>query len=787
MPWLRRGAVVFAALLLAAVVGAYGVAVSSLPRTSGSLDLPGLYDTVEVARDERGVPVITAANSHDTYLALGFVHAQDRLFQMEFLRRLASGRVAEAIGPAGLPGDRFMRTLGLRQAAESGLAAVDRETRQALDAYASGVNAFLTTRNGPLPPEFLLLRLEPEPWTPVDSLLWQRLMALRLSGNWHEEALRAALLGVLPPDRVAELWPAEGDDAPTTLGALPAALAGPAFAALLDAWPPALAPTLASNVWAVDGARSATGAPLLANDPHLGLGLPNLWYLAEVRTPEWRVAGATVPGVPFHVLGHNGHLAWGLTTTHSDTMDLFLEDAAGPGHYAAPGGPEAFSERTETIAVRGGATETLVVRATRHGPVVGDLLDVPLPEGSVLALSAAALAPGDRTAEALRRLNRAQAWDDAVTALEAYHAPQQNIVVADSAGTIGFIAPGRVPVRRSGRGLVPRPGADGAFDWKGWLPFAALPRGANPSAGRLVNANNKPVPEDYPHLLAVHWPPPYRAERIEAVLGSLPDRATPDAMRRLQVDSRSGVFQALWPLMADTRAAGPAAAEALVTLAGWNGVMDAGRPEPLLFTAWRLTLERAVFADDLGALYDRWQGSHPHLLSQVLAGETRAPWCDDITTPRPETCADQLEASLAATLDSLGGEFGPPEGWRWGDAHAVTLEHPVFGRIPGLTGLTTLRAELDGGEETVNRGGFSGRGESWRHRLERVHGAGLRAVYDLADLGRSGFVIAAGQSGHPLSPHYRDFMADWAAGRLRPLPSGAASAVLTLTPLRSTR
>lgn len=782
MPWVRRGALIFAALLLALIVVAYGAAVSSLPRTSGRIDLPGLYDTVEVARNDHGVPVITAANAHDAYLALGFVHAQDRLFQMEFLRRLGSGLLAEAIGPAGLSSDRFMRTLGLRQAAESSLAAVDGETRQALDAYAAGVNAFLATREGLLPPEFLFLRLEPKPWTPVDSLLWQRLMALRLSGNWGEEALRASLLEVLPPARVAELWPPESKDTPTTLGALH----GPAFAALLEAWPPALAPTLASNAWAVGGARSVTGSPLLANDPHLGLAVPNLWYLADLRTPDWRVAGATVPGVPFHVLGHNGRLAWGFTTTHSDTMDLFLEDAAGPGLYATPEGPAAFGERRETIPVRDAPPDTLVVRVTRHGPVVSDLLDVPLPEEATLSLAAAALAPGDRTAEALRRLNRAVTWKGAVAALEGYHAPQQNVFVADGTGTIGFIASGRVPVRRNGRGLVPRPGAEGAFDWKGWLPFPALPQGVNPPQGRLVNANNKPVPDDYPHLLAVHWPAPYRAARIDTLLAGL-DKATAEDMRRLQLDSRSGVFTALWPLMADTQPHTPAAAQAMAQLSDWDGIMDVARPEPLIFTAWRLTLERTLFSDDLGPLYDRWQGSHPQLVARVLAGKTRWPWCDDVTTPPPETCADQLEASLIETLESLEAEFGPPAQWRWGAAHAVRLDHPLFGRVPGLAALTTLRAELNGSDETVNRGGFSAQGDTWRQRLARVHGAGLRAVYDLENLDSSGFVIAAGQSGHPLSPHYRDFMAPWTKGALLPLGAGPDAGVLTLAPLRSTR
>ncbi|MBF0375770.1 MAG: penicillin acylase family protein, partial [Alphaproteobacteria bacterium] len=498
-------------ILLAAGAGGWVWLGRSLPVVEGRLAVAGLRAPVEVARDRHGIPRITAGGPHDAYFALGFVHAQDRLWQMEAQRRLGAGRLAELVGEAAVPTDRFMRILGLYRLAEGSLAAMSPEARAVFEAYAAGVNAFLA-QGRTLPPEFLVLRHRPEAWAPADSLVWGRLMAMRLSGNWREELLRARL----PAEKARMLWPDYPADGPTTLDT---ALDG-AAERLLAAMPEAVRPVLASNVWVLGGRHTHSGKPLLVNDPHLPFEAPVLWYLARLEMPGLSLTGATVPGVPLHLLGQNGAAAWGITTTHGDTMDLFVEREAAGGDgraYQTPDGPLPFATRDEVIRVRDGADVVVTVRATRHGPIVVE--DPPM------ALSATALLEGDRTAEAIWRINHAGSWAEFV------HTPQQNIAWAGSDGTIGFVVAGRVPRRKAGDGTLPRSGWSGEFDWNGWVPFEELPRLVDPPSGRIVNANNKPVPEGYPHLLAADWPDPHRARRIGALLDGLRQRAGPEDMR----------------------------------------------------------------------------------------------------------------------------------------------------------------------------------------------------------------------------------------------------------------
>lgn len=750
--------------LLILAVGALGWVwlTGSLPQTEGRIALAGLAAPATIGRDDRGIAFIRAETELDAYRALGFLHAQDRLFQMEIGRRLGQGRMSELLGAATLPMDRFMRALGLYRLAQASYDGLAAETRAAIDAYAGGVNAFLATRRGALPPEFVFLGLTPEPWRPADSLVWGRLMALQLSDNWREELLRARLASRIAPERVAELFPDAETDGPATLAELAPLYGRLALDRLAASWPEELMPLDASNAWAVAGSRTASGAPLLANDPHLGLGAPGVWYLARIDTPTLRIAGVTAPGVPFHLLGHNGRIAWGFTTTHSDTQDFFIErvDPDDPDRYLTPDGARPFDRRTETIRVRGGDEATLTVRATRHGPVLSDLhaeTAAAAKPGHVLALATPALAPDDRTAEALYRLNRAGDWAGFVAALRLFHSPQQNILYADGAGEIGFYAPGRVPVRKAGDGLAPVPGWTGTHDWIGYIPFDELPHGRNPASGQLVNANNRVANGAAGAKLAAIWPAPYRARRIEARLGA---RAglTPDEMTAIQGDAVSLAARDLLPLLLAAPPSDARAAEARALLAAWDGRMDRDRPEPLIYSAWARELERLLFADELGDDFAAYRLVRPRVLVAAL---TRYPaWCDDTATAAIEACAERVAAALDAALDAIATRQGDAVGdWRWGDDHAAAFRHRALARLPVIGNLFGTRLATDGDDSTVSRG--TSLLYDPRRPFAHVMGPTLRAVYDLADPDRSRFMIAPGQSANPLSPHFADLVRPW--------------------------
>lgn len=764
------------ALAVAVLVG-WLVLRSSLPVTDGSVVVTGLHGPVEVIRDSHGIPTIRAANEADAYFALGFVHAQDRLWQMESIRRLGQGRLAEVIGDSGLNSDKFTRTLGLNHLAERQLAALRPEVVAVLEAYAAGVNAWVRSHHGALPPEFIALRHQPEPWRPADSLSWGRLMAIQLSNNWQDELLRVRLGKLLPPGRLADLWAPSPADATAGVAVTPPDLPADAIDALVAAVPEALQPASASNEWVVSGARTVTGRPMLANDPHLNFSAPVMWYLARIEAPGLKLAGATVPGVPFHILGHNGRFAWGLTTTHSDTQDVFIERLAKNGEaYDTPSGPQPFTVRHETIRVRDRPTVEITVRESRHGPIISDLTSVKSGDGYAFSLSAKALAPDDVTPQAFHSLARSGDWASFVATLTDFRAPQLNFAYADVSGTIGFIAPGAVPIRANGDGSAPVPGWTDSYDWVGTVPFERLPRVVNPPSGMLVNANNRIVPDDYPYLLTKDWPDSYRARRIENILAAQPHIGLP-TMATMQTDTTSDMGRDLLPLMLDVAPAGDLQRKAIEMLRIWDFRMDRGRPEPLLFTAWVLELKRALFADELGDAFDRWQGEKPFAIKLALT--THTDWCDDVATPTKETCSDRIGLSLERALDRVTNKYGAHIAtWRWGDAHRATFHNTVFQRFPLLDRLTGLSIPSDGGDFTVNRGTFTATGPA---TFNHIHGPGLRAIYDLADLDRSVFIIATGQSGNVLSSHYDDQLKIWRNGGTMRL-DGAPKQTLRLTP-----
>jgi penicillin amidase len=765
---------------------------SSLPRTDGTVVLAGPTAPVQVLRDGDGLVTIRAGDEADAAFGLGFVHAQDRLWQMDAMRRLAAGRLAELTGPATLDSDRLMRTLGLYGKAEKSLSLMAPGPRALLQAYSDGVNGFLESRSGALPPEFLLLGYEPEPWLPVHSLLWGQIMALRLSGNWRDELLRARLAGQLSEAQIEELWPPEPSDGPITLGAATGDIGRAAEAAfsLLAGVPQELLGPGASNSWVLSGEQTSSGKPILANDPHLGFVVPGTWYLARIESPEGTRAGATAPGVPAIIIGHNGRIAWGFTTTHSDTQDFVIEkvDPTNPKRYLSPDGPLPFQIREETIRVKGEDPVRLRVRSTRHGPVLSDVEPVVHRSNTALsnqglgatalALAWPALSHPNRTAEALLRLNQADNWGDFVEALRLFDAPQQNIVYADRAGNIGFYAPARVPIRIGYDGRRPVPGWDREKLWSGFIPFEELPQAFNPPRGRFVNANNRIVPPDYPYRITSDPKPTYRARRIEQLLEAH-NPHDPEASAALQQDRVSLMARELLPLLLARAPSDGRALEAHRRLAAWDGAMDRDRSEPLIFAAWLRELNRAIYGDDLGQRFaDLWHWQ-PRFLAWVLTDGQH--WCDDVTTEDSEDCPSRIELALERALASLEGRYGGDmESWRWGEAHKVRFAHLVFRHLPLLDDLTAVEMETDGGHYTVNRGTplFASEARLFGH----AHGAGLRAVFDLSDLDSSRFMTAFGQSGNPFSPHYGDLTRPWRDGDYRRLAGGAQPHRLTLTP-----
>jgi len=827
---------------LLAFVG-IGVLVLTVPPDNQTLRVPGLSAPVDIALDGNGVPRIRAANEIDAATALGFIHARDRMFQMELMRRAASGRLSELVGPATLPIDKQMRVLGLGRLAEGDLAAQSPEARALLEAYALGVNAWIANRGRFAAMEFLFLG-PPEPWRPSDSLLWGRTMGLWLSSNYRTELVRQSLRDKVPKQVLEQLWPPPptplppqanagapsyaddttthdppdlavrhppdlalrqppdltprhpparpGDQPPHT----PASADGPVepghdvprpdeaqkASALLAALPvfpaPFTLPSTASDAWAVDGRWSETGAPLLAGDPHLSFDFPGLWYLVRVETPGQVLAGATAPGVPFLVLGRNGRIAWTFTTTGADTQDVYLEP------------PEAtFTSRQERIKVRGQPDVLLTVRETRHGPVISDLG----PNGASGAAPAMAVAmenlqPRDTAATGLLALDHANSVEEAGRAAALITSPVQHLMVADHA-KIGLFVTGKVPIRRSGDGWAPVPGItppptaddthspsstvpspppsaasarsgvpqpeppatqtqrpaaaqDDAFGWSGSASGEALPHIVAPASGRLVNGNEPVWPPDFPIFMGRDTFRDWRSRRIRTLLDSAPVHSTSD-FAAMQTDVVSTYAAALLPTLRVV----PGAPQ---VLRDWDGAMTETAPQPLIFSAWMNAFHRAVLAKaglPINASSPVFEFV-PFVLSPAGAS-----WCGG-------DCAPLLKSTLDSTMSSLAERFGPdPTTWRWGAVHQAVFAHPLLRSVPVLGALTTLRIAVPGDGTTLDRGGTN-------EALEAVHGASFRGVYDLADLDRSLFMIAPGQSGNPLSRHARDFLTRWRDGAM---------------------
>jgi penicillin amidase len=769
----------------------------SLPQTQGTITVQGLTAPVTVTRDSHGVPHIEAQSLEDALYGLGFVHGQDRLWQMELTRRTVAGRLAEIAGPPAVIADIYLRSLGLYRAAESAASGLEPGVARKVDAYAAGVTAAMRAHQGPLPLEFTVAQVTPTAWTRADSVAAVKSLALQLSANAFREAMRVALLKHLTPEQLDQFHPPFPPEAAKAWSQAKAAGAMYQTFAELGLLQGRFDLQGASNNWVVSGARSRSGKPIVANDPHLGLTIPSIWYLARLTWPGGEAVGGTVPGIPGIVSGRTRNMAFGLTTTGGDTQDLFVErlDPSSPGRYLAPGGPVAFHTRTERIKVRFGADRLIEVKETAYGPVIPGVdprVASHMPKGTVLALRWPALDAEDRTIEtSIRILEAKDASAGTMRALFAsYRAPMQSWVYAGSDGSFGKLIPGPVPVRDPAMGtagVAPSPGWTLERPWTRLTVYDEWPHERNAADGWFATANNKVVADSHPHKIASEWDSAFRFRRIEKLLA---ERAVHDvesfkAIQRDVVDEYA--LEVLPLLRAHAGGASPKAAAALKLLEGWDGAMRMERPEPLIFAAWTRALSRTLMADEMADAFPLVWNYWPDFTLRILRREGGAErWCDDTkTADKTESCSDAVTAALETAVREVEAAQGSgPAAWRWDRAHVARLTHMGLGVLPGFNWLLNARVPLPGGAHTIDRAD---------HRLgsdnpyAAVHGGGFKGVFDLGQPENSAYVIATGQSGNVYSRHYLDLMPVWAKGEYiavadTPRKDDPEADVLTLSP-----
>lgn len=799
-----RFLLLLAGLLLVALAGAglwlYASARAALPQVDGTLRVAGLTAPVTVIRDAQGVPHISAGNLNDLLFAQGYVTAQDRLWQMDMTRRYAGGELSEILGEPFLKLDRRQRVLGLRATAERMVAATPPQERAQVQAYANGVNAFLESHADRLPLEFRVLRYRPRPWTLTDCYVIGLNMSELLSPAFDHQAVHEKVLARLGAERTADLYPARSwrDHPP---GVDPKNLPQPTgrsdnddddenddparASSVSRALPPASEELLrhllagplvpGSNDWVVAGSRTVSGKPLLSNDMHLPHSIPNVWYEAHLEAGDFDVAGVTLPGTPYVVVGHNRHIAWGFTALVADVHDLFVESFNAAGQYQTPQGWQQPEHRREVIHVKGQPDVVLEVVVTRHGPIVTPLIPG---ERRPLALQWTAY---DTTAfrDPFFELDHARNWEEFRQALAPLLSPVLNAVYADGEGHIGYQAVGRIPIRKTGDGALPVPGADGAHDWTGAIPFDALPRVFDPPSGVLATANNRVTPDGYPYLVTAEWFPPYRAERIYQVLES-GRRFSPADMLQLQTDIHSDFdrycAERFVSAVDHAAQASPRARRAADLMRGWDGRLTVDSVAATLETRSRVELVRLLLRARLGPLWDEFNApGRPALMSgtgleEILIHEPPR-WL-----PAGYRSYNDL---LAAAVEAAVSEPEAPRNlasWRWGPASPIVLQHPLFGRIPLLSHWTGPGQQpQSGGSYTVKQVG-------------RAFGPSQRLTVDFADFDHSTLNIVTGESGQIFSPYYMDQWKAWYEGTSFPLPFSAeavrrsAAHTLTLLP-----
>jgi penicillin amidase len=766
----------------AGVAWLYSIARSALPDLDGAVPVPGISAPVSVGRDNHGVPTIEAATLDDLFFAQGYITAQDRLFQMDLLRRAASGDLSEIVGDVALQHDRQQRILGIRATAEKGLLAATQEDHQQFAAYARGVNAYIRSHRDRLPLEFRVLHYTPRPWSETDSLMIAYQMVETLSTNPMAALTREQVLAKLGPELTADLYVnTSWRDHPPTAASPSLSLENPPrdppatpvrsvtssaylppaeLSALLRPW---LEPffreqpvALGSNDWVVSGAHTISGKPLLSNDMHLGHQMPCLWYEAHLRSGDFDVAGVTLPGYPYVIVGHNQRVAWGFTNVGPAIEDAFIENFNAQGQYLTPDGWKQPDVRQEVIHVKGKPDVVVNVEITRHGPIVSELA---AGETRKIALRWTLY---DGIRNPFFHVDSAQNWEQFRRAFSEFDAPGQNVVYADIDGNIGYQATGKVPIRVAGDGSLPMEGSDNAHEWTSYIPFDKLPSVLNPPSGIIATANSRITPDGYPYSISVQWEAPWRTDRIYRVLGSGKKFAASD-MLALETD----VYSELDRFVSDkfvyavdhARNASPRAHDAVNILRQWNGQMDASSAAPTIASEARNELRNMLLAAKLGGY--PLQGGPPSWTTSHWMTETV--WLENVLTqqsarwlPPAYSSYDEL---LAAAMDEALKK-APPDlnSWHWGPEDSVTIQNPILGKIPLLRRWTGPGAQPQSGSGyTVKAAG-------------RDYGPSERFTADLSNLDASTLNVVTGQAGNFLSPYYLDQWKAWYTGYTFTLP-----------------
>ncbi len=813
--WLRKrlkNTVIVVLLLGLFLVGfAFHTVRQSFPQESGTIQLSTLKAEVSVQRDNLGIPHIYAANSHDLFMAQGYIHAQDRFWQMDFWRHIGSGRLAEMFGPSQLETDKYLRTMGWARVAKQELAAMDAEMNAYLEAYAAGVNAYLAEHQGAnLSLEYAVLKLmnpgyKPEPWKPLHSLTWGKVMAYDLGRNFQSEIERTVLLKTLNLAQVEELFPPYPQDSPAILPDLQKRKTGEQdnfdetqlIASGTEAIESITQPMLAlekllggtgigigSNSWVISGDRTTTGKPILANDPHLAVQIPSIWYEVGLHCTSksaecpYNVTGFSFAGMLGIIIGHNDRIAWGVTNVQSDVMDLYIEkiNPNNPNQYEVNGKWVDMQMVNETIQIAGGQPIVQKVRYTRHGPILSDVSPnlkqfpsnqgVEIPSNYAIALRWTALEPS-KLVYAIPLLNRAQSWTDFRAAARNYEVPAQNLIYADIDGNIGYQLPGKYPIRAKGNGRYPVPGWTNEYEWRGYINFEQLPQSFNPAQGYIATANNL-VQRKYPGMITTDWVYGYRAKRITDMISQSNQPISLLDVESIQADNYNLNAQTLIPLLQSISLDSPSLKVAEKLLRNWNFQLEMSSPAAALFEVFWKHLLADTFHDQLPEEYYPDGGDRWYTVVSNLVKKPDSFWWDNRKTPKVENRDQILLQALTEAVDELERhQSKDPKFWNWGKLHTITFRNATLGK----SGIAPIEA-------LFNRGAFAtaGNGETvnanrWRasksYQVTEI--PSMRMVVDLANLANSVAMHTPGQSGHAFHAHYTDMVDPWRKVEYHPM------------------